>query len=122
MLFGRACSWLLVCDCRRAQFARAHLAPLAARAESPKCVRHSGPCLLTWSGRSLLPRFPGPAAYRSGHWRRPARARGAALTAGRARARQGAGGPVHAVMAENWLVYHYWSSANARFQVWLRTL
>ncbi|KAK9825151.1 hypothetical protein WJX81_005905 [Elliptochloris bilobata] len=28
----------------------------------------------------------------------------------------GASGPVHAVMAENWLVYHYWSSANVRFQ------
>lgn len=32
-------------------------------------------------------------------------------------AAQGASGPVHAVMAENWLVYHYWSAANLRFQV-----
>lgn len=23
---------------------------------------------------------------------------------------------MHAIMAENWLVYHYWSSANVRFQ------
>lgn len=23
---------------------------------------------------------------------------------------------MHAVLAENWLVYHYWSSANVRFQ------
>ena len=30
---------------------------------------------------------------------------------------QGARGPVHAVLSENWAVYHYWSIANRRFEV-----
>ena len=29
---------------------------------------------------------------------------------------QGANGPVHAVMAENWVVYTYWSRIAHRFQ------
>ena len=31
-------------------------------------------------------------------------------------AMQGANGPVHAVMAENWVVYTYWSRVAHRFQ------
>ncbi len=30
--------------------------------------------------------------------------------------RQGANGPVHAVLAENWVVYTYWSAASHRFE------
>ena len=30
---------------------------------------------------------------------------------------QGARGPVHTALSENWAVYHYWSTANRRFEV-----